>query len=286
MKNDGADDGAAVGFLISTPQTGVDSVLVSMSFFGWPFAIFKMAIALVLGIVGGWLTNLTSSGQDVETNSLSVVDENTCCSSNHVGKSKTNLVQEFVVHSLEVFGSIWLWLLIGIVVSAAINVYFPNAWMERVSELGTWPGMLIVLLISLPLYVCATASVPLAAALVVQGFPPAAAMVFLMAGPASNLATIGAIYGRFGIRSLLIYLSVVIFGSMAGGCFFDWLINANSTTSAMGHIGHHHGGIVSSASSVVVVALFLYFAGNWAVSLVARLSRGAVREKRSNCCQK
>ena len=214
IRNDGADDGAAVGFLISTPQTGVDSVLVSMSFFGWPFAVFKMLSAFVLGIVGGWLTNLLSVEEKQIEGQLPVVGissegSSACCDHDGGPQANAGLLNRGVKHAVEVFRSIWFWMIIGIVVSAAISVYLPGEWMQRVGQAGSIPGMLLVLVIALPLYVCATASVPIAAALVAQGMPVSAAMVFLMAGPASNLATVGSIYGRFGIRPLLVYFCLL-----------------------------------------------------------------------------
>lgn len=292
MKNDGADDGAAVGFLISTPQTGIDSVLVSMSFFGWPFAVFKMVSAFVLGIVGGWLTNFFGVDGEIE-GQLPVVGQAgaspaTCCGQDGGDPANASLLKRSVVHAVEVFRSIWFWMLIGIIVSAAISVYLPQEWMERVGQAGSVPGMLIVLVIALPLYVCATASVPIAAALVAQGMPVSAAMVFLMAGPASNLATVGSIYGRFGIRPLLVYLTVVFVGSMIGGYCFDWLIAPGSASAVASHVGHHHVGIVATASSVIVLTMFVYFGVTeirslWA-SLCGRFGRHESPRNSKNCC--
>ena len=309
MRNDGADDGAAVGFLISTPQTGVDSVLVSLSFFGWPFAIFKMVSALLLGVLGGWLTNWSASRRFVETTTatqsnsiasgageLPVISgtpepANDCCDHGEHAANRNWLVGS-IKHALEVFRSIWLWLLIGILVSAAINAYLPSAWMQRIEGSGRLPAMLIVLTIALPLYVCATASVPIAAALVTQGFPLSAAMVFLMAGPASNLSTVGAIYGRFGIRPLLIYLTVVFLGSLAGGYFFDWLIPAGDLS--LSHISpgqhHHAGGWLANASAIIVLVLMCYCAAVeippfWA-SLCGRSGRGGASKSDKTCCSK
>jgi len=275
MKKDGADDGAAVGFLISTPQTGVDSMLVSVSFFGWPFTIFKMLTALILGIVGGLLTNWC--GEEEVAADLPITEPSSCCQSNGESRSPPDGRNQWVRcirHALEVFHSIWFWMLLGIVASAAITVYFPEEWMQRVASLGTWPGMLLVLLISLPLYVCATASVPLAAALVAQGFPVSAALVFLLAGPATNLATVGSIYGRFGWRPLAVYLGVLLIGSLLSGYFFTWLISPTSLAH-VGPIGHLHGSTLEIVCSICILGLFLRSAffdtSSYLVSLYERV---------------
>ena len=97
-------------------------------------------------------------------------------------------------HGMQLLRSIWVWIVFGIVAGAAIQIYIPESWLTEMAAMGSLAACLAVLVFSVPLYVCATASVPIAAALVMKGVPASAALVFLMAGPASNMATIGAIY--------------------------------------------------------------------------------------------
>lgn len=248
LKNEGASDGAAVGFLISTPQTGVDSILVSASFFGWPFAIFKMVAALVTGVFGGLLVDRGDRSNEPEP----------ALTSSTVSTAKSKHWSEFFTHSIEILQSIWIWLVIGILVSAAIETWVPEPWIVSVSELGLFPSMLLVLLVSIPLYVCATSSVPIAAALVSVGLPPAAALVFLMAGPATNVTTLGAIYGRFGLRTLVIYLSSIVGGSMLFAWFFDWVINAQVSNTHLHAHDHNHW--ISIISAIILLALMSWFA--------------------------
>lgn len=258
LKNEGADDGSSVGFLISTPQTGIDSILVSVSFFGWPFAIFKMIAALILGVAGGWLTNLNgrSEVESEKANGLPVA--NSCCSGDHDHPDPNDLWwKRGWAHCVEIMESIWFWLTVGIVVSALIQVVVPETWIAKAGELGVWGAMLLVLLVSAPLYVCATASVPMAAALVAGGFPPAAALVFLMAGPATNTSTMGAIYARFGKRVLLIYLSVIVLGSLLSGWLFDFVLEA--AVAEPKHL-HAHNSHWSLLASVVMIGLIAYSA--------------------------
>lgn len=256
LKNDGASDGASVGFLISTPQTGVDSVLVSVSFFGWPFALFKMATAFVLGVVGGLIADKIPSA-DIEAKELK-----SCCSGGHETTQQQNPVWRAALHSIEIFRSIWLWLFIGVLISAAIEVWVPAEWVQSVGELGLFPAMLLVLLISTPLYVCATASVPIAAVLISQGLPTAAALVFLMAGPATNTTTIGAIWGRFGWRVLGTYLTTIVVGSMVAALLFDWLVPISLPgIVADGH--HHHVNWFAQLCAAFLVVLSAFFGFEW-----------------------
>ncbi len=251
LKQSGASSGATVAFLISTPQTGVDSILVSASFLGWPFAIFKVASAAVMGVLGGWWTDRPNSRQQGQF-SLPIITSESPTSAEPINRWTTLLA-----HSVELLRSIWRWLLFGVIVSAAITTFVPTGALSSLGGGSHFSAMLVTLVIALPLYVCATASVPIAAALVASGLPVGAALVFLMAGPATNVATIGAVYRTLGKRALVIYLSTVIVGSIVCGWLFGFLIEANTATAAHSHDTSNWWSI---ASAVVLLAMIGRFA--------------------------
>ena len=238
LKRDGASNGASLGFLISTPQTGVDSILVSASFLGWPFALFKVIAAAITGFVGGFLADRVPEDESWES------DLSEAAASD--GNDARNLRAMFE-HAHELLASIWRWLVFGIVVSALINTFLPVGTMAIFADAGPLVAGLLVLLVSLPLYVCATASVPIAAALVSNGMPVGAALVFLMAGPATNVATIGAIYRGFGRRQLALYLGVLIVGSLGFGLLFDLGISTLSVEQHVHQEAHRTWWAVASA---------------------------------------
>ena len=243
LKKDGASDGAAVGFLVSTPQTGVDSVLVSAAFLGWPFALFKVVAAGVTGLAGGWLTD--AAGGDPGGTPPEQLD------------GVRPGARAMLDHGLEMLHTIWGWLVFGVVLSAALTVFLPPDAFARLAVGGGLLAMLAMLLVSVPLYVCATASVPIAAALVAAGMPTGAALVFLMAGPATNVATIGAVHRGFGARALGIYLGVIVLGSVAFGLLFDGLLGA---TTAVHVAAHAHNTWWAATASVVLLGLVAAFA--------------------------
>ncbi len=262
LKKDGASDAASVGFLISTPQTGVDSVLVSAAFLGWPFALFKLGSAFLTGVVGGWLTGVAGG----PTKPLLTQDGE--AESGHTNRSVSGLVS----HAMDLLRAIWGWLIIGVLVSAAISLWVPEAVFLELAGMGGLLTMLAVLLISLPLYVCATASVPIAAALVAGGMPPGAALVFLMAGPATNVATIGAVHRGFGIRVLGIYLGTIIVGSIGLGLAFDAVLPA---AAGMVHSHGEHDAWWAVGSAVLLLGIMARFALNdagrwWATRQLAQ----------------
>jgi uncharacterized membrane protein YraQ (UPF0718 family)/copper chaperone CopZ len=242
LKKDGASDAASIGFMISTPQTGVDSVLVAASFLGWPFALFKVGAAAATGLVGGTLTGLLGEDHVIEG------------AHEHAAAART--WRGALDHGLQLVQTIWGWLLFGVFASAAITVWVPQEWLGALSAGGGLLGMLAVLVVAVPLYVCATASVPIAAALVAGGMPAGAALVFLMAGPATNVATLGAIYRGFGLRTTGIYLGTILVGSVALGWGFDWVLTSTGTLAP-----HVHGAAWwATGSAVALTGMIAWFA--------------------------
>jgi len=239
LKKQGASQGASMGFLISTPQTGVDSIFVSASMLSWPFAIFKVVAAFILGILGGLFSN--SIKEEVQESA-------TVSGGAHVHKNKLYSIYDFAVNDL--LYMIWAWIVIGVLISAAITTWMPAELLLNWTSYSLVLTLFAVLLISLPLYICATSSVPIAAALVDAGMPLSAALVFLMAGPATNMATIGAVYKGFGKKHLINYLMTIIVGSVLLAYCFDFIL----PDKGMGVMHHHH------TESYAVYFLLFFFA--------------------------
>ncbi|NNE19014.1 MAG: hypothetical protein HKN10_11110, partial [Myxococcales bacterium] len=159
-------------------------------------------------------------------------------------------------HMVDVIRPIWKWIVFGVVASAAITVWIPPGAIAGWSNINPAISGLAALAIALPLYVCATASVPIAAALIAQGMPTGAALVFLMAGPATNIATIGAVKRAFGGRVLAVYLSTVVLGSVGLAYVYDAFI----PFEAVGGLAHEHAQPWWAwASAVLLAGLFVYF---------------------------
>jgi uncharacterized membrane protein YraQ (UPF0718 family)/copper chaperone CopZ len=246
LRKEGASNGATTAFLISTPQTGVDSVLVSANFLGWPFAIFKVVTAFVTGILGGLLAEYA--------------DKPSSIAENHDGSYTPvpRTFKEFWHYTVvDLYGAIEKWIIIGVLLAALITALTPDNYFADMALTRGFTGMLLMLAISIPLYVCATGSVPIAASLVLAGMPLGTALVFLMAGPATNVATIGAIYRTLGLRLLGVYLATVIIMSIAFALLFESLFSQQLIVAI-----HHHGdnllGMISLAILILVTAWLYY----------------------------
>jgi len=247
LRNDGASRGAATGFLISTPQTGVDSIFVSATFLGWPFALFKVVAAMLTGLLGGQLVNLSERNSADHSAAKPPVFE--------VSGRSGGLSEVLRYAVFELLAMIDIWILIGVAASALIAVLIPAGSLADVSWLqGIW-GMLLVLAIAMPLYVCTTGSVPIAASLIAAGMPLGSALVFLMAGPATNLATIGAVFRGLGKRVVIIYLLTVAGMSIIFGLLFDWVLGSPGAAS-VGMGAHAHQWYKFASAILVCATLF------------------------------
>jgi uncharacterized membrane protein YraQ (UPF0718 family)/copper chaperone CopZ len=231
----GASKASTVSFLISTPQTGVDSIFVTYSLLGLPFAIIRPIVAFVTGLFGGVVTKkIDSSSADIQPDSSENGDE--------MPKGLFPKIKEMFRYSfIEFLQDISNWLIIGLMIAALISVFVPDDFFaDKIPN--NFVGMLVILVIAIPVYICATASVPVAAVLMLKGLSPGAALVLLMAGPATNAATITMISKVLGKKSLIGYLGAIITGALLSGLFIDYFLPPEwfRLSEHFGHMGHNH----------------------------------------------
>ncbi len=251
---EGSSKGATVSFLISTPQTGIDSILVTYSLLGLPFAILRPIVALFSGIFGGLLTNIIDKkGNKIQENPIC------SCEKDEKQTQKRNSIFTMLKYAfVEFLQDIAKWLIIGLVIAALISVLLPDDFFTRYVG-DNLLSMLIVLVASIPLYVCATASVPIAAVLILKGLSPGAALVFLMAGPATNAATITVLGKSLGKSTVLSYLVSIIIGAFFFGILIDSFFPKDFFIDKI-QIMHHQDIIpewIKISSSVILTLLLI-----------------------------
>ncbi len=225
MYKRGASKGATLSFLISTPQTGIDSILITLNQMGIQFAIIRPIIALITGIIGG-LFGDWGGNKDYQTKTQI----------KHTHQSKTiidGLKYAFITLPKDLINPFMK----GLIISGIIAVLLPEGFFIKNNLTGI-TGMIIIALASVPMYVCATASVPIAMSLIIQGgLEPGAAFVFLMAGPATNAATISVIMNSLGKKIVYIYVSVIFVSAIISGL----IINAYQHLIELPiHLSHNH----------------------------------------------
>lgn len=220
LKKQGANNGASLSFLISTPETGVDSIALTYALLGPFFALVRPIAAFCTAIAAGFTENLLarSHGQDASCpSSLGHINEACGCRSHQPRSpeysSPPGLAAGFRFAFNDLIADLTVWFLIGILLAGAITALIPDSFFSGLMEPGllSYCGMMAA---SVPLYVCATMSTPLAAALIAKGISPGTALVLLLAGPATNTATISLVGKILGRRPLIVYIVTIVIGTL------------------------------------------------------------------------
>lgn len=254
----GASKGATTSFLIATPQTGMDSIAATWSLLGAPFAIIRPIAALCTAMFGGVAAGKLDKPRQAAQ--CAVVEE--------VAEKKSfwqKCVEALRYGFVDLVSSIGGWLVIGLIIAAVITVYVPQSWFEIFADRPLL-SMLIVLVIAIPMYVCATGSIPIAMSLMLKGLSPGTALVLLMAGPAANFASFTLIAREMGKKAAIIYVAAIVVGAMLFGLAIDFLLPESWFDISAIHEHAAHGGTPGIFPSVC--------AGILVILLVIGLLRG------------
>lgn len=251
LRRQGASKGATTSFLIATPQTGVDSIAATYSLLGLPFAIIRPLAALVGAVAGGWAVDRL----DPEA-ATSAVQQ----SAEEPRRGFWSKLGQAVSYGfLDMVASVGKWLVIGLIVAALITVFVPE---ELFVGLSRYPvlAMLAVVVVAIPMYICATGSIPVAMSLMMKGLSPGIAFVMLMAGPAANFASLMVLGKTQGRRATAIYVASVVVTAITFGLIIDLLLPRSWFAFGQGAGVHAHGGgvsVVEIVCSAVLVILLI-----------------------------
>lgn len=257
LRRHGASRGATASFLLSTPQTGVDSIAVTYALLGTAFAVFRPLAALVTGILGGLLVLLLApaNGGDNEP------EPSTCSESCCIGEESTGILRRVLHYGFVTLPrDIGLPLLIGVIIAGAVSALAPaDQWKPYLGD-GVL-SILLVMALGIPLYVCASASVPIAVGLIHLGASPGTALAFLIAGPASNAATLTTIWRLLGGRTAAVYLAAVALSALGSGLLLDWLMPTMplALSQMTEHAHEAAGGSWLSASWAILLLAVVVF---------------------------
>ncbi|MBL7073523.1 MAG: SO_0444 family Cu/Zn efflux transporter [Candidatus Omnitrophica bacterium] len=216
LRREGASKGAVLSFLISTPTTGIDSIFATYSLLGGFFAIYRVVASFVTGVLSGAAANFVLKN----TKDKPVTEDSSGCKlclrsgCSHSIRQKIKGVFSYAFGDLiKDTGPAFI---VGVSIGGAIAYFVPNEFISMYLGSG-WPAMFVMLLVGIPMYVCATASIPIAAALMMKGLDPGAAFVFLVAGPATNIVTMTVVARNMGRKALFVYLGAIAISSLSLG---------------------------------------------------------------------
>jgi len=261
----GASRAATSAFLLSTPQTGVDSIAVTYALLGWVFAVFRPVVALLTGLFGGYLVQLfdRKDGTADSDQPKAAACTEACCER----AGTRNLVVRALLYGLVTLPrDIGVALLVGVLIAGAMAVLVPEG--RLAAYIGGGIGSILLMMAAgVPVYVCATASVPIAAGAMHMGASPGAALAFLIAGPATNAATFTTIWKLLGRRTAALYLITVAASAIAAGLLLDWMITTvQAKVPQLGSHVHEAPGVewMTHAAAVTLLAVVAYsYAAGW-----------------------
>lgn len=231
LKRQGANNGATTAFMISTPESGIDSIAISYALLDPIMTVARPIAAFISALVAGSLENILNPPrpQLVMFSGIACPVDNCCdglhCNPEHHGHHHSlwqKVLAGLRYAALDIWGDLASWFLLGILLAGLITASVPEPVMASYLG-GGLTGMLLMLLFSMPLYICASSSTPIAAALILKGVSPGVALVFLLAGPATNIASLTVLAGLLGKRAAGLYLVSIASVSVICGLIVDWL---------------------------------------------------------------
>ena len=265
LKKQGASKGATLSFLISTPESGVDSIAVTYALLDPIMTAARPVAAFCTAFVAGVIESLFGKNTQRTTDQpLSCGCRSTECRSNNRSDFQrppfgVRLLAGIKFSFGELLGDIGKWFIVGTLLAGIITFFVPNTLMAALSA-NPLITMCLVAIAAIPMYVCATASTPIAAALIMKGLSPGAALVFLLLGPATNMATISMVSGLLGKRSLLIYLGSMLYCSFTMGFLLDavYLSFGINAQAVVGQAAEMIPPVVKSTAAFFLGGLILF----------------------------
>lgn len=265
LRRNGASKGATLSFLISTPITGVDSMLATFGIFGGVFTLYRVVSSVMIAIAAGVLMNIFEPKEVPKPFSFSVTAPVSPAKISPITTNETpkkfSLYDVFHYGLITLLGSFSKPLFWGLLIGALITAAMPTNLHQFFGD-NRFLGYLMAVAIAAPMYVCATASLPIAAALIFAGVSPGAAFVFLTAGPATNTVTMGVVKSILGMRALIIYLGVIVGGSVLFGALIDIVFDTLNVEMNMDM--HEHHGWLEQGSAIIMLGLIgWHFISGW-----------------------
>lgn len=264
LRKEGASEGSTLSFLISTPATGVDSVFTTFSLLGGFFTVYRVIASFIAGVLSGSLANFLPQNKKVLKDT-----ERDCSACDSAGEKEVRSRRFFEKMSYafryaftDLLSDNTKPLLTGIFLGGLITFFIPDGFIEAYVGEGI-VSMLVILAVSIPMYVCANASVPVAAALILKGLSPGAVFVFLLAGPATNIVTMSVVGKNLGKRALVVYLGAISVTGILLGLLLNRIFDVFGI-SMEGISSHGHGMIpgwlvLLSGALLVFLMVFNFF---------------------------
>ncbi len=269
LRRSGASRGGTASFLVATPETGVDSIGVTWALMDPFLTLFRPLAAVFTAITAGLLVERGAREPAPDAPAVPGKACGSCPGDTPPAARRRGpvaLLGEALRYALgPLSADLAGWLLFGLVASAALQVLLPEGFLSEHFPQG-WSGRFLMLAVGVPFYICASASTPLAATLVAKGLEPGAAVVLLLAGPATNLASLGIVRREFGGTGLAAWLGAIAGGALLAGALADlWYSRTGAPTFRIAEAAVHEPGLLEQGAALALALLLLYHLGRRAL---------------------
>lgn len=273
LRKDGASNGATSSFLISTPESGIDSMLITYALLDLPMTILRPIAAFITAIVAGISQNIWNRFEAKKPEPVS-----SCCSGGKKAKkSVSDHAKDAIRYAFkDSSDDLAFWLLIGIALGALVNVLVPE---ELFFQSNTLWGRLVLLLIGIPFYICASSSTPIAAGMMMKGMSPGCALIFLLAGPATNFTNMAVLQSHIGKRGVIINVLAIAGVSLGMSYLVDYLYLTFDWPMNYGLDVHHDEHSLSFSEVTGIFLILLMAKGIYNEKLAKYFSK-----KKKACC--
>ena len=277
LKKDGASNGATSAFLISTPESGVDSMLITYALLDLPMTLIRPLAAFITAIAAGVSQNIWNKEENAP-----VQEVKSCCAGHCKASEKKSAIDHiqgaFSYAFKDSSDDLSFWLFIGLALGALVNVWVPE---ELLFQSNSFLGRVILLLIGIPFYICASSSTPIAASMMMKGMTPGCALIFLLAGPATNFTNMAVLQSQIGKKGVLINVMVIAIISLVLSYAVDFFYTQFNWSMNFQMGEHAHGEGAFSFSELMGIALILLMAKGIYKEKLAKYFK---KSKSTGCC--
>lgn len=269
LRDYGAGRGSVISFLTSTPQTGVDSIFVTYTMLGPVFAVVRCVAAFISGIICGSCVQLfakgtevsapptKSDGDDLPGRGIGLDAQCECsCSCSEPKKEPSRPVKALRYAFITLPRDMGRSMILGLIISGVMTAFLPENYFADKFIGNELVSMLVMLAVGLTVYVCSTGSVPIMVSLIAAGVSPGAGLVFLIAGPATNIAAIVTLFKIIGVKTTVIYLLILSLTAIISGYVLNMFIDSAYVATVV-HGSHDGLSLFSHLCGVVLLILFV-----------------------------
>lgn len=272
IRKNGASNGATSSFLIATPESGVDSIAMTYAMMDIPMTIIRPIAAFASAFIAGVFNFFFN---DFELPEDQKEEKKPCCAktkaANEAAAKENPLLKGMKFAFVDLINDIAFWLTFGILLGAGIDLLVPTEWIE---SLNGWGGRLILLGVGIPLYICASATTPIAASLMLKGLSPGLALIILLTGPATNLANILVLQKYIGRKGIIINIAAIAVVTLILSVIVDYLYSHFNWPLNFNISGHDHGhGAAWWEIGAVIILSFLLIKGVLQKEILPRLKK-------------